>query len=103
MHFERHIVDSFEFLEHELALGESDSLFFQAIQLFARHIENHRHVVDVDHYRARVRGLVMRGAAGKRGGIYNLGHECRLYVEDELLFGFLENKQPDDKGDNRHA
>ena len=26
------------------------------------------------------------GAAGKRGGIYNLGHECRLYVEDELFF-----------------
>ena len=103
-HRERYVVDGSKFLKHKLALGEGHSIFFQAIQLLAGHVEHHRYVVDINHHGSRVDDAALIGMAGKRGSVYDFGHDIsRLNVENKLLLGLFKYKQADGEGDKRHA
>ena len=72
-YLEQHIVKRTKLLEPELFARKGDSIFFKVIELLARHIENHRDMVDVDHYIATII-FITKTCASKCRGVHNLGH-----------------------------
>lgn len=102
LHFKGNIVECAEFLKAQFALSGGDYVFFDAVQLFACHVEDHGHMVHLDHgFLRRVVGEL--GFDFKNAGVHVFGHGCSLNVENELLFGLLENKQTDGECSYRHA
>ena len=101
---ERHAIERAELLEHKLALREGDGVFLQAVELLRCHVEDHGHVVHVDHDRPVVDcGGELALDVAEWGGVDVLGHRFRLNVEDELLLGRLEHGEADGEGDRGHA
>ena len=102
LHFEGNVIECAEFLEAQLALQGGNRVFLDAVQLLTCHVEDHGHMVNLDHgFLRRVVGEL--GFDFKNAGVHVFGHDCSLNVENELLFGLLENKQTDGECSYRHA